>query len=271
VTDTALFAGGGVVVFLLLMGIIFVMRQHGDTSSSSVASKNDDVSARDRSQQAAENPKDPGILLKSGHDLAARAGASETPLKRMQLYKEAAEFFRRATELAPSLVVAWKALGQTLYILFRLGDCKDRAVLANANAAYEAAVRLELANASLWQYWGEDLYMAATYCKEEEKREELLALAKARYARAVTLAPALMEDWKAWGGSAATLDEVRAAVETLVAPKQQEGMHTVPAELGGGGGFVPETPGAQPAAGKPEGTMPWELEADMENPEKYFK
>ena len=249
--DTLFFVGGGVIFFLILMGVILAVRQSAVGSSAS--GKSDDICARYQAQ-AAENPKNPEILLKWGHVLAVRAGESKATLRRMQLYKEAAERFRKATELAPSLVTAWKALGQTLYFLFRLDNCEDRAVQANANAAYEAAVRLKPAEAALWQHWGEDLYMAAAYCKEDEKREKLVSLAKARYARAVALQPELMEEWRTWGGNEAALEEVREVEEE--ARKWQEGRFV------GSGGETIDEPSASGESGQPGGAMPWELGAD---------
>lgn len=261
-TNMLLFTSGGVVFFLVLVAIIFIVRQNTSVSSDSASGKNKNIFAQYKAQEA-QNPKDPEIQLKWGHALAARAGESKLPFKRIQLYKEAAERFRRATELAPSLAVTWKTLGQTLYILFRLEGCENRAVLANANAAYESAVRLGPANASLWQHWGEDLYMAAAYCKEEDKREELVALAKARYARAVALDPALMKDWRSWGASSAALEEIEAAA--IDARQRQDDR---PSGLDQGDILL--TPGAHPMPGQPAGAMPWELEAGMEDAEKFF-
>jgi tetratricopeptide (TPR) repeat protein len=256
--------GGGVVFFLILVAIILIVRRDTSDPSDSASGKNRDIFAQYKAQEA-EKPKDPEIQLKWGHALALRASESKIPFRRAQLYKEAAERFRRATELAPSLAVAWKTLGQTLYLLLRLESCEDRAVLANANAAYESAIRLSPANASFWQHWGEDLYMAAAYCKDDEKREELVSMAKARYARAVALNPDLLEAWRSWGGSLAALDEVQAAAE-----EARQRLEDRPAGLEQTEGDILLTPGARAMLGQSGGAMPWELEAGMEDAEKFF-
>ena len=238
-TNMHFFIGAGVAFFLLLLGIIFIVRQNTSVSS--------DFASKD-----AEDPNDPETQMKLGYALAARAGTSKLAFRRVQGYREAAERFRRATELAPSLATAWTALGQTLYLLFRLENNESLTALANANAAYESAVRLSPANASLWQHWGEDLYMAAAYCKEEAKKEELASLAKACYARAVALNPDLMEDWRRWGGSPTALEEMQAATG-----EEAEGDMLL-------------TPGARSMPEQAGGSMPWALEADMADADKFF-
>ena len=264
---TFIFGGGGLVFLLILVWIVHIVRQSADLSSSG---KSDDICAHYQ-RQAAENPKDPEVLLKWGHVLAVRAGERKDSLGRVQYYKEAAECFRKATELAPFLVATWKALGQILYILFRLDNCEDRAVLANANAAYEAAARLNPTEAALWQHWGEELYMAAAYCKEEAKREELLSLAKARYAQAVVLQPELMEEWRTWGGDEAALEEARAATEEEGWKQLESKFVDLDDETVGDVSTTPEASSEPGVSGADRGyprAMPWELDVDMAEPKK---
>lgn len=254
-----LYAGGGVVLLLVAIAVILITRQQS-RSGRSGAGKRGDIFAQLR-EQAAKNPKDSGIELKWGHALAARAGEARNPAMRLQAYKEAAEHFRRATELTPSLAVPWKNLGQTLFILFRLENCEDKVILGQAQVAYETAVRLSPLDASMWQHWGEDLYMTAAYCKQEDRKEELVSLAKVRYARAVALSPALMEDWKSWGGSNADLAEIQAAAENA---QKQEGVGD-PEE-----GDLAAATGTKPPQAGPGGSMPWEVGGDMNDPEQFF-
>ena len=257
-SDTMLYAGGGVVLLLVVIAVVLITRQQ---SRAGRASGKRDIFAQLR-EQAAKNPKDSGIELKWGHALAARAGEARNPALRLQAYKEAAEHFRRATELTPSMAVPWKNLGQTLFILFRLENCEDKVILDQAQVAYESAVRLSPLDPAMWQHWGEDLYMTAAYCTHEERKEELVSLAKVRYARAVALRPELMEDWKSWGGSNADLAEIQAAAEKA---KSQDGVGE-PEE----GDLSAATGTKPPQSPASEGSMPWEVGGDITDPEKFF-
>ncbi len=63
-------------------------------------------------------------------------------------YQEAAELYRRAVQLDPTLAAAWLNLGNSLYFLGRYQESLE---------AYEAALRIDPNNASAWQGKGQAL------------------------------------------------------------------------------------------------------------------
>lgn len=261
--DNVVFFVGGTCIALVIIAIAFTVRRSFSTPAAHALERPDDIFTRFK-QEAALSPKDSTIQMNWGNALLVRAGTFKNTSDKLLMYKEAAERFRRATELSPSLATTWKALGRTLYLLFRLERCEDRGAFAAAWAAYESAVRLSPLDASVWQQWGEDLYMAAAHCAEEERKEELVNMAKTRYAQAVAINPGYMDAWKSWGGGSAALEEIQAATGDLRGQAFDE--------LGEDGDrLLPGMPGTRPVSEKDEGgAMPWELETTMDEPEDYF-
>ncbi len=74
-------------------------------------------------------------------------------------YLEAADRYRRAVQLDPTLAAAWLNLGNSLYFLSRYPESLE---------AYEAAIRLDPNNASAWQGKGQAL-MAQNRTEEAQE------------------------------------------------------------------------------------------------------
>jgi tetratricopeptide (TPR) repeat protein len=151
-------------------------------------------------QLVAEQPNNPEIWLQWGKALSAAASTAKHPNMRKHRYTEACACFKSATEVNASFTPAWLNWGQTLFDLYKLKGCEEQLTLDNAQTKFQTASRLSPTDASLWKHWGDELYMAASYCNTTNQRQELTDLADAKFSRAVQLNPNLMPEWKKWRG-----------------------------------------------------------------------
>ncbi|MDR2488808.1 MAG: hypothetical protein LBD42_04875 [Desulfovibrio sp.] len=216
---TLMLAAACVAVFIITLSVKLSRNRKGTPKSvPNETPPHDDDLFTQYKKLTAEQPMNPELWLKWGKALSAAASTAKHPNMRMHRYNEACTCFQRAAEINSGYITAWQNWGQTLYDLYKLQNNQDRLILDNAHTKFHVATRMAPADAALWRHWGEELYMAASYCQIQEQRQELQDLADAKFAKAVQLNPELMTEWKKWRGGSGAQDCITAFSSDSISP-----------------------------------------------------